>query len=132
MTPPAIGTRPGHYLVTLGLPRVVRIAGIGQVRRSHRNLGHGHHRYPEVVVRVHGQTQPEGFAYLRQMLHLPESSPVMVIAKNHLNGIEPDCLRQVAEGGHGYVTGKGSIDAFREEGFRTSLIPSSPEVGSSR
>ncbi len=39
----------------------------------------------------------------------------MVIAKNHLNGIEPDCLRQVAEGGHGYVTGKGSIDAFREE-----------------
>ena len=51
-----------NHFIFLGLPRVMRIAGIAQVRGSGRHVSHPHQGNPEVIVRMHGQAQAKSLA----------------------------------------------------------------------
>ena len=115
-SPFAIGTRPpDDYFIALGLPRIMRVAGVGQMRARGSGVGHDHHADTEVIVRVHRESHAEHFAQRRQLLLFANAAPVMRIGQHDLNRIAPPSLRNVGKAGDCDVARERGIDALGQQ-----------------
>src|SRR5215467_10942400 len=94
-----------NYFVLAGLPGIVRVTGITQVRRRRGGMGHGHQGNTQVSIRMHGKTQPKTSAKLSQMLCLPQAAPVVRIGEHDLSAICSDRLSEISKRSYGNVAG---------------------------
>ena len=76
----------GHDDV-LGLPRVVGVAGVGEVRRRGGEVHHRGERDPEVGVAVHRQPHPERLGDAAEQRGPPEPAPQVVVGQHDLDGV---------------------------------------------
>src|SRR5579872_3978359 len=87
----------GDYLVEFGLPRIMRVAGMSQMRRGGRGVGHYHHADAEVVVGMHRNAESKYFAKRGQLLLFADPAPIMWVGKNDLDGILAPGARNMLE-----------------------------------
>ena len=110
----------------LGLPGVVRVAGIGQVGHGGGQVRHRGQRDAQVRVAVHRQPDAPGAADPRQLDRGAQPAPEVVVAQDDRYAAQADGPRQVGEADGTHVGGQ------RHAGrFATAAMPSLPAAGSS-
>src|SRR6266849_1246307 len=91
------------------------VARVGQVRSRSGGVSHGHERYAEMCVRMHGKSKPKRAAKLTERLHLPQAAPIVRVAENDLDRAGLEVLGQIREGSNGHVTCERRRDAGSEQ-----------------
>ncbi len=95
----------------LGLPGVVRVAGVVEVRDGGRDMGHGGEADAEVGVGVHGDPDAERAAQRGELLGLAQPAPVVVVGEDDLDGVLGERLLDLRERRHAHVGGEGDVGA---------------------
>lgn len=65
------------HFILFGLPRIVRIAGIGHMRSSGSGMRHRHQAHAQMIIGVHGNAHVERLAEVGQALQVSNAAPVM-------------------------------------------------------
>ncbi len=90
----------------LGLPGVVGVAGVVEVRDGGRHVGHRGERDAQVGVGMHRHADAEGAADGGELLGVAQSAPVVVVGEDDLNGALGERLLDLGEGRHAHVGGE--------------------------
>ena len=110
----------------LGLPGVVRVAGVGQVGHGGGQVRHRGQRDAHMRVAVHRQPDAPGAADARQLDRGAQPAPEVMVAQDDLHAAQRDRAGRSAKLTQHILVASGRLQARA-----TSAMSSLPAVGSS-
>ena len=102
-------------LVVGVLPGIMRVAGIGQTRCGGGEMGHRHQGDAKVTIGMHAQPETKRLAEPAELRDGARTTPVVMIAQDHLHRVGAHRVRHVGETRDGDIAGQRQVDARGEQ-----------------